>query len=77
MKNNSTKLQVLLNIAKNQGDKVIETLNFGKIEVWNFIECGRQSAEQDGNDEVEAMECRLSDEYSEVGAFFRKHGFTF
>ena len=66
-----------MSISKKHGHRVFDTCAWGKIEIWNYIECGRQNAEHDGNDEVEAMESRLSDEYEKIGAFFRKHGFNF
>lgn len=48
----------------------------GKIEVWNFIECQRQSAEEEGNDFESHIRCALSDDWnSPIGKFFTRKGF--
>jgi hypothetical protein len=56
---------------------ILNSITWGEIEVWNFIECNRQNAEDSKGDEVAHMECALCDESKEVGEFFRKHGFNF
>lgn len=52
-----------------------ETFGFGKIEVWNYIECQRQNAESEGNDFEGHIRCALSDERPEIVKFFRRKGF--
>ena len=48
----------------------------GKIEVWNFIECQRQNAEEEGNDFESHIRCALSDDWnSPIGKFFTRKGF--
>jgi hypothetical protein len=58
-----------------QKSKYIDTLGFGKIEVWNYIECQRQNAEQDGNEFECHIRCALSDETEEARKFFTRKGF--
>lgn len=71
------KAEILRGIETAFGEAVLDSVNWGKIEAWNFIECNRQNAETDGVGEVERMECILSDESDSVGEFFRYHGFNF
>lgn len=47
----------------------------GKIEVWNYIECNRQTAESEGNDLEGHIRCSLSDERPEIVKFFTRRGF--
>ena len=48
----------------------------GKIEVWNYIECNRQTAESEGNDFECHIRCALSDDWnSPIGKFFTRKGF--
>jgi hypothetical protein len=65
-----------LKASDSQKSKWFQTDGFGKIEVWNFIECHRQNAEQDGNDLVCHIRCALSDEWnSPIAKFFIRKGF--
>ena len=48
----------------------------GRIEVWNYIECQRQTAEAEGNDFESHIRCALSDEWnSPLVKFFTRKGF--
>ena len=66
-----------LKASDSQKSKWFQTDGFGKIEVWNYIECQRQNAEQDGNDFERHIRCALSDEKwnSPIGKFFTRKGF--
>lgn len=55
----------------------VETNNYGEIEVWNWIDCQYQNAEQESNDIVRHIESALCDESKELGAFFLKAGFNY
>ena len=81
-KTKKTQLEILnaiynqdLKASDSQKSKHIDTLGFGKIEVWNYIECNRQNAESEGNDFEGHIRCALSDETEEAKKFFRRKGF--
>ena len=64
-----------LKASDSQKIKWFET-GLGKIEVWNYIECQRQTAESEGNDLVDHIRCALSDEWnSPIAKFFISKGF--
>lgn len=71
------KLAILAKIESEQAEVVLESLNYGNVEVWNYILCYRQNAESDGNDLIAHVECALSCDNESVQSFFRKHGFSF
>jgi hypothetical protein len=76
----AAKAELIIKLASSydpRGSKVLNTLSYGLIEVWNYCECIRQNAEADGNDLVSHFECALADELPEVGAHFRSLGFSF
>jgi hypothetical protein len=85
MKNTTkkTQLEILnaiydqdLKASDSQKSKWFQTDGFGKIEVWNYIECNRQNAESDGNDFEGHIRSCLSDEWdSPIGKFFTRKGF--
>lgn len=82
MKTKLSQLEILnkiydqdLKASDSQKSKWFET-GLGKIEVWNYIECQRQNAEEEGNDFVGHIRCALSDDWnSPIGKFFRSKGF--
>ena len=84
MKNTTKKTQLeILNAIYDQDLKASDSqkskwfdTGFGRIEVWNYIECQRQNAEAEGNDFVGHIRCALSDEWnSPIGKFFTRKGF--
>ena len=65
-----------LKASDSQKSKWFQTDGFGRIEVWNYIECNRQNAESDGNDFESHIRSCLSDEWnSPIGKFFTRKGF--
>ena len=84
MKNTAKKTQLeILNAIYDQDLKASDCgkskwfdTGLGRIEVWNFIECQRQSAEAEGNDFESHIRCALSDDWnSPIGKFFTRKGF--
>jgi hypothetical protein len=79
------------NLTKTEKAQLIEKLSFEAIdctllpsitwgeptEVWNLATCWIQDAEAEGNDLVAHVECALSFESNEIGAYFRSLGFNF
>ena len=81
-KTKKTQLEILnfiydqdLKASDSQKSKWFET-GLGKIEVWNYIECNRQTAESEGNDFECHIRCSLADEWgSPIAKFFTRKGF--
>ena len=84
MKNTAKKTQLeILNAIYDQDLKASDSgkskwfdTGLGRIEVWNYIDCQRETAQQEGNDFVGHIRCSLSDEWnSPIGKFFTRKGF--
>ena len=63
-----------LKASDSQKSKWFQT-GLGKIEVWNYIDCQRDTAESEGNDFESHIRCSLSDEREEIVKFFTRKGF--
>ena len=56
---------------------ILDTVDFGKIEVWNWLACQEQNAEADNSTREVYVAAALRDEAESVANFFKSLGFTY